>query len=629
MDSVISHRFFSAKSAALDSVIHTLSDAELVRIATAYFESSGYQLLQDHIAKKQVRLLIGRSEGGQNNMASVLKEFELELSTGDMRRRTRAIQMMVSALQQGLLAISVVNYSPDTAALMDARYLYHHAKLYMGDEAKVLVTSANFSRHGLTTSREAGTIVENPEYVCYFVNAFDEYFEQAQSITQPIIDKLLAWLKAYSPYQIYAKALMALYGLPDEEVSESLSPLAPYQKAVTSSVLASLQNHHGAFLVASTGLGKTYIAAHTVAYLRMKNQIDSVMVVCPAGLKEMWQRTMYASKTASEEFSYHTLSGDDVSRDGGVRVLKRLLSQLNDKTLLILDESHHLRNAEDAENEIRLRSNRIMEAVHKKSAHILLMTATPYSKSIEDVNNQLMLLPAPFEEIETALGLLYHPDRWLIESLDELSDLSPSTVLTTPDVVQYFGSIDENNNRFVEFGDSDRRFFPNRITLRTVKYQNNLDDILVELLTTDLLHTKKVMPHAKEQSSLFDNATMDQMMNGRGVPNHFYTSQVLHKFCSSPAQVDDLLTKMKTGETNFQFYDQQHLTDYIEKHQIRIHKASSHVHDSKLHELIEIIKEAKEEKVTVFCHYKLTASYLTEELKQALKGLSVETTVGK
>lgn len=96
---------------------------------------------------------------------------------------------------------------------METRYLYHHAKLYMRDEAAVLVTSANFSRNGLMTSREAGTIVVNPDYVQYFVNAFDDYFRKAESITQPIIEKLLAWLKAYLPFQIYAKALMALWHL--------------------------------------------------------------------------------------------------------------------------------------------------------------------------------------------------------------------------------------------------------------------------------------------------------------------------------------------------------------------------------------------------------------------------------
>lgn len=81
-------------------------------------------------------------------MISVTREFEF----GDILRRTRAPQVMLDTLRQDLLATSIgIEYSAKVA-LMDARYLYHHAKLSMGDETAVLIPSANFSCHGLTTS---------------------------------------------------------------------------------------------------------------------------------------------------------------------------------------------------------------------------------------------------------------------------------------------------------------------------------------------------------------------------------------------------------------------------------------------------------------------------------------------
>ena len=40
-------RFFGAHSAALHCIQNTLNEAKVVRIATAYFEASGYQLLQE------------------------------------------------------------------------------------------------------------------------------------------------------------------------------------------------------------------------------------------------------------------------------------------------------------------------------------------------------------------------------------------------------------------------------------------------------------------------------------------------------------------------------------------------------------------------------------------------------
>ena len=57
-----------------------LDTAQEIRIATAYFEGSGYQALQDVLLGKRVCLLVGRQEGGEDNIRQVLEEFRHELS---------------------------------------------------------------------------------------------------------------------------------------------------------------------------------------------------------------------------------------------------------------------------------------------------------------------------------------------------------------------------------------------------------------------------------------------------------------------------------------------------------------------------------------------------------------------
>lgn len=620
-------RFFGAHSAALHSIHQALKDANLVRIATAYFEASGYQVLQDTLAGKRIHLLIGRGEGGVDNVAHVLNEFEHELASGNMERRTHAMRMMLDALQLGMMTVGVGDQSFNQIAAMDARYLYHHAKLYIADESAAVVTSANFSHHGMVDSREAGITVFNLDDVAFFVRRFDEYFSKAQKITQALIEKLLAWLQAYDPYLIYARALLELYGLPDENIPESLPPLAPYQRAVVSSVLASLLNQRGSFLIASTGLGKTIIAAHTVAYLRMQDEIDSVLVACPAGLKEMWRRTMHAARTASEEFSYHTLSGKDRRRDSGVGILEHQLRYIDDKTLVILDESHHLRNEDDLLGDLRLRNQRIYRAVREKSARLLLMTATPYSKEKDDVNSQLHLLPTPPNEINTRLGVRTLAKHWKIDFLSELSDLPPCTVLTTPDVVQHFGAQDGNGARYVEFSPGDRRYFPRRLTLKTIQYQNPLDDMLVELLTSDLLYAKPRVDKIPEQVVLlFDREMYDDAIEQRGKRIPFYESQVLHQFCSSPARIQILCNQLVSGNVKFEFQNQQRLAEFIHSWRPRVERAARPKNDAKLNELIKIIQAAGDEKVTVFCQYIETAHRLKDGLKKRLRRLKVETT---
>ncbi|MFW5709786.1 MAG: phospholipase D-like domain-containing protein, partial [Chloroflexota bacterium] len=178
--------------------------------------------------------------------------------------------------------------SVEDAALLDARYLYHHAKLYIADEATAVVTSANMSYHGLVVSREAGYVVTDRDDVVYFVQQFDEYFDKAEAITQALIEKLRAYVAAYPPFDVYVRALVELYGLPEDEVPPQLPQLARYQRPVVSRALQSLMDYRGAMLIASTGLGKTVMAAHIVAYLRMQNAVDRVIIVCPAGLRETW-----------------------------------------------------------------------------------------------------------------------------------------------------------------------------------------------------------------------------------------------------------------------------------------------------------------------------------------------------
>ncbi len=171
-----------------------------VRIATAYFEGSGYQALQSVLTGKKIQLLVGREEGGEDSVKTVLQEFITELSYGTMENRSHAMRQMLEALEHGWMTVSVGGASTTDSPWLDARYLYHHAKVYIADERAAVVTSANLSHHGLCKSREAGNVINNQSDVSYFVERFDYYFSNSRKITDGLIDALRAWLQAYDPY---------------------------------------------------------------------------------------------------------------------------------------------------------------------------------------------------------------------------------------------------------------------------------------------------------------------------------------------------------------------------------------------------------------------------------------------
>lgn len=619
------HRFFSAHSAALQCIQATLQNADEIRIATAYFEASGYQALQDTLRSKKVRLLIGRPQGGEDRAKEMLDEFIRELSHGSQKGRTRAVRQLLESLEQGWISVSVGKSNEEQPVWLDARYLYHHAKLYIADTTAAVVTSANFSKHGLCTSREAGYVVSEPEDVAFFVQRFDVYFDRATSITKELIEALKQWLAAYEPYIIYARALLELYGLPDETVPPKLPPLAEYQKGVVSSVLRSLLEHKGAFLVASTGLGKTIIAAHVAAYLRMRSEVQTTIIVCPAGMRETWRRWMRAAHLSSEEFSYHTLGRKD--GDNNLIRLEHEMKNVTEETLVILDESHHLRNEDGNNGDLRVSNERIQTAIRENGGRVLLLTATPYGKSIDEVQSQLNLLPPPKQRLTTAIGLEVESTVWSVDNLKDLAELPICTVLNTPDVVQHFGEQDENTERFVHFGD-DKRYFPRRIRLETIRYENPFDDFFAELLESNLLYkTIESGKQGKRKRRTTQKERLFELPNPQGERQPLQEALFLHQFCSSPDEVWDVTQKMKQGTYSYQFARQTELTTLIENHEKTLHHRKKPKNDPKIRELIKIIHAAGTEKVVVFCEYHNTARYVTNGLKKLLRNVKIETAV--
>ncbi len=612
------HCFFSGQRAALNCVSNTLASASLIRIATAYFEPSGFQCLQVVLAGKQVELLVGREEGGRDRAEDVINEFVDNLATHPLERRMRAMRLMLEALEKNLLLVSVGG-TVEEASLLDARYLYHHAKLYIADETAAVVTSANMSYHGLVVSREAGYVVTDPADVTYFVQQFDAYFAKADSITHALIEKLRAYVAAHPPFDVYVRALVELYGLPEDEVPPQLPQLARYQRPVVSRALQSLMDYRGAMLIASTGLGKTVMAAHIVAYLRMQSYIDRVIIVCPAGLRETWRRFMRAAMTSSAEFSYNTLSANDPSRNSSVRNLEYELRQITPQTLIILDESHHMRNADATEGEHTLRYSRVEKAVHEHGAQLLMLTATPFSRGINDVNNQLHLLPRsplsgrnqlPFNEAT----------HWSVDSSDELPELPPCGVLTTPSVVSHFSERDSAGERYVVFPEGERRYFPRRLKLRTEVYDNPLDDVLVELLQRRLLDQKQ---QPRQERPLFDDIDITS-----GKPAGFFNASVMRQFCSSPVQVEDVFKKLRKagGFDKMRFARQPELTSFVDQYLSDVKRNQQHPYDAKLHRVLEIVQGAGTEKVVIFCHYVATAKALTASINEHLPSVRAETT---
>ncbi|HSV95458.1 MAG TPA: helicase-related protein [Spirochaetota bacterium] len=616
-------RYFDGSGAALRVVSRALEGARIVRIATAYFEPSGYQCLRETLRGKEVRLLLGRPDTGADKIAEAIGEFFTALAAGPVEERTRAMEELCSALERGLFQVAVSAGDGGRPATIGPRYLYHHAKLYIADRRHAVVGSSNFTFSGLVTSREAGVMVTDPDDVRYFVERFDAYYKKAVPVAEELLERLREWLLVYRPFDIYMRSLIELYGLPSDAARGRLPELAGYQRPVVSRIIRNFEEYGGCMLVASTGLGKTIMAAHVVAYLRMKGDIDSAIVLCPAGLKSMWNRTMRAARVSCAEFSYYILSVDDWKTYKEIGILEHELRQADGKTVIILDESHHLRNA-DKQGALRIKNRRIIDSV-SRSARVLLMTATPYSRKVDDINDQLMILPHMLKE-EGLLGMeVGRP--WSVERPGDLSEMPPGVVLTAPSVVKYFSSEDGTGNRYVLFSGDQRRFFPRKMHIRNLHYENPMDDLLLDLLNSGLLNRRDSL-YDEDEALLFEDASS-------GVRNPLFEAHIVHQFCSSLKEVDSLLGKMQAegGFSTLRFASQKELSEYVHTTRCDLHPViagdAGICTDPKINALLGILNEFNADKTVIFCHYRETARYVADCVKRYAPGRTVETTVEK
>lgn len=612
MQNKLLERFFGPRL-ALDAVRESFKDAALVRIATAFFEPTGWSLLADTLEGKEVRVLIGREEGAADKIGELLHEFFDAAQSGALKESPTALNEILNALKAGKLTVRFSSAKKRTT--LDARYLYHHAKLYIADKKSCIVTSANFTRSGLLTSREAGVLVSDKEQVDYFVETFDAFFAAAESLTQNFIDALEELLDLRTPEEVYLRALLEIYGMADTKFSENLPTPALYQKPVIARLVRSVTDFGGAFLVASTGLGKTVIASHTVAFLRAQGHIHAVIVFAPAGLKDMWANSMRQAHISSREFSYQILSVDDWKKFRQAMLLEDELSRNLSGVLIILDESHHMRNEEDTPTQTRLRHKRILQGV-KAGAKILLLTATPYSRGVDDINNQLRLLPK-----HSVKGEFFESEKsWKVEQPGELSELAPCTVLTAPTVVKHFSRSDELGRKFVEFGNDKRLFFPEKLHLLTVQFENPFNAFFKELKMSQLLR-RRVHQEAEYESSLFESDTK----GGRNDP--LFEARLMHLFCSSPARVKMTLEQLSRegGYEKMRFEAQTELTILAKS----LLEKMETLYDTKFDRLLKILKEHSQDKIVVFCIYKETALELLSKLKKHLPETRLETTVDR
>lgn len=596
-----------------------------VRIATGFFTVEGYDLIREYLDNKRVYLMVGFDEMSKERLREkLIDDIMLHLSTWDGPNRRTAVLALVEQLQKRRLF--VVEQPP--GQFIDARLRNRdHAKVFIIDDAIAVVGSGNLTISGLQYNAEGMSQVTEPERVAFWVKQYNQFWDHPNTIdlTQALLEALLRWLELHPPHDIYLKTIEALIG---EDATEPPRPNykmpVQYQMVVIERVLRQLNDWGGAMLVASTGLGKTVMATHIAYRLRLTQQIYNVIVFAPLQVHPNWELAMESAGIACKVLTRDLLDQPLNKNTHAVSEMVRQLERADEKFIIFVDESHHFKNMlRSKDGTPRHSFKRLFDAVNKRGAKIILLTATPFAKGIEDLNNQLYLLPhvAPSSYLtvdgqQAMPGFIddkINPDAWKVLNtngfFEQFIDLPVCTVISTSQVAKDFATRDEKGD-YVAFGNA-RRWIP-RIEIKKIKVP-----VPLEAQVSRAIRDKYFRHRMKRFQS-------------RGVWQHSEVtieSQAEIAWISSPVALADVVQKTLDGTYTEDWVRSEEaqtavLTPILEQLQ-----ALTYQQDEKFWTLRKILAEAKQHdrKVVIFTERHATAVYLAEGLSETLPGSKIAT----
>ena len=313
-----------------------------------------------------------------------------------------------------------------------------HAKVYMfknniaQNNGYYLTGSSNLTDAGLglkPTSNVELTIGDsvnkaNPDYkeVCHW---FEDIWKTAKekiqdpanptagliSVKDYFIHMIEEYFRKYTPEEIYYKILYELFkadldldGSSIEhqqdmsllQTSEIWRTLFNYQQKGVISLIKMLRKYNGAILADAVGLGKTFSALAVIKFFQIQGY--TTILLCPKKLQQNWTQYLKGagSRFDKDRFDYQVRFHTDLQNErlqNSYDTYKLDYLQRREKLLIVIDESHNLRN--EKSNRYQDLMDTIIKAQSEREGHqlkVLMLSATPINTGLKDVKGQFNLI---------------------------------------------------------------------------------------------------------------------------------------------------------------------------------------------------------------------------------------------
>jgi len=442
------------KEKLLEHIWLILSSTERAHFAVGYLFLSGLKPIREQLEKlTEIRLLIGNTTNRETleTLAEGYKRLDLLQEATEEWLYQKRVVMKQSAQEtaENLRdAVALMDQTDEDEAtvrtvlrLIEEKRLKVrvytkgrlHAKAYIFDygtvydsngnlvpreeEGIAIVGSSNLTLSGISHNTELNVVVHGNQNHAELARWFEELWDEALPFDATLMQELKqSWaVQTVSPYDIYMKTLYELVKdrLEDEERRELLyddaitRDLADFQKVAVRQAVQMIRDWGGCFAADVVGLGKSYIGAAVVKHFE-RTEYARPLIICPAGLVEMWERYNEVYQLNARVLSQGLLR----ESDDGVNFLLEDI-KYRDRDFVLVDESHNFRHSDT-------QRYRLLQRFFATGRRCLFLTATPRNKSVWDVYNQIKL---------------FHPD--------DRTDLP----ISPPNLREFFRGIEQKEKR--------------------------------------------------------------------------------------------------------------------------------------------------------------------------------------